>query len=376
EKMPPPPPGGVIPSEIPKGRPPKCPPTPKPSGMPVLKPPAEPEPSEILPPEPRAARIYTRGQDRARKEDEEKARREDEERVKPAKTLAEKEIAEDQKAREKKEKPSPRRALSKKKAKKVNGDVAEIREEYEGEYKEEMELAEDRLLEEKPISANNIRLDDVETIRETRVLKRKTTVFYYKQMNPFTLNKISVVLSTQEIYEKLKKKKVAAERVGSEKALEIKEISPYIQVQPVFPGCICVPSILPLDARKDKDIADFQITPLATGDILDARVEIYYENKLVDVIHTPTRVVKQTAAKIGSAFAVLLPIFGPLFDEQLKPMTSRIPFYDKIGGLEGLVIIISAIFALISSIFYLIKRPREAEPVEKVPNFPELNEIQ
>jgi small GTP-binding protein len=212
-----------------------------------------------------------------------------------------------------------------------------------------------------------------ESMTEAKLLHRKTTVFYRKQMNPFTLNKLSVVLSTVQIYEQLKNKIVDAERAASGKTLEIKEISPYIQVEPYFPGCVCVPAMIPLDARLESTTADFQITPLATGRIPEASVRLYYEGKLIDVVKTPTKVVKQTAAKISATVTAAMPVFGPLFDSKIGSFLQNLlstDIWNLIGGIEGFFLVLSGISALFGSVSYFMKKPKEAQPVEA--NFPEL----
>jgi hypothetical protein len=192
-------------------------------------------------------------------------------------------------------------------------------------------------------------------------------------MNPFSLNKLSVVLSTVQIYEQLKNRIVDAERAASGKTLEIKEISPFIQVEPYFPGCVCVPAMIPLDERLDSTTSDFQITPLATGRIPEASVRLYYEGKLIDVVKTPTKVVKQTAAKISATITAAMPVFGPLFDSKIGDFLQGLlstDIWNLIGGIEGFFLILSGISALFGSISYFLKKPKEAQPVEA--NFPEL----
>ncbi|MCP4761932.1 MAG: GTP-binding protein [archaeon] len=212
------------------------------------------------------------------------------------------------------------------------------------------------------------------TIVVEKVLERKTTVFYFKQMNPMTLNKLSVVLSTKKIFEELKNLAIPAERAASDKTLKIEEISPYVNIEPIFPGCLCVPSTLPLDARKDSDTADFQITPLATGVIQEACINVYYKGVLVDKIPTPTKVVKQTTAKISATLTFFLPFFGSYIDELWGSYLNIIPGYETLG-FENIVTFLAGMFAAASGFFYYLKRPKEATPVESVPNFPELKNI-
>lgn len=206
------------------------------------------------------------------------------------------------------------------------------------------------------------------------ILKRKTTVFYQRQMNPLTHNKLSVTLSSEKIFEDLKKR-ITDTRSTSGKTLEIKEISPFVDVEPIFPSCVVVPAIIPLDARKESDEVNFDVTPLTTGDIEEACVRLYYEGKLIDTVPTPTRVVKQTVAKISAFFAIIVPVFGPLFDEKLSNwfpfLESFWSIWDTLGGIESFFLILAGIFVMISAISYYIKKRKNAQPVLAI--FPSLD---
>ncbi|MHA1731935.1 MAG: ADP-ribosylation factor-like protein [Promethearchaeota archaeon] len=215
---------------------------------------------------------------------------------------------------------------------------------------------------------------EVETVVVEKVLERKSTVFYNKQMNPLTRNKLSVVLSSKKIYEELKRARVDAQRTASDKTLKIKESSPFVHVEPHFPGCVVTPPMIPLDARKDSDTADFVVTPLTTGKIPDACVKLYYEGTLIDTIQTPTKVVKQTVAKASALVALVAPILSsPLEDSYGAFFSNIIPYYAEIGGLEGILMALASVLAVLGSVFYFMKRPRKAGPVEA--NFPTLDEI-
>ncbi len=196
-------------------------------------------------------------------------------------------------------------------------------------------------------------------------IERKTTVFYKERMNPMKLNKMAVIISTEEIYESLKmvSKKVARAATGV--TMEIEEDVPTIEVKPIIPGCVCMPSIGHLDAEEEYDHVLFLITPLEDGDIPDARVEIYYKDKLIDTIPTPINVVKTTIVKISTAFTLIIPILGSLFDQSLEGLLKAIlPFYELIGGLDGLLAILTGIFSVMTAIFYYLRKPRDAAPVE------------
>ncbi|MHA1453428.1 MAG: hypothetical protein ACTSRD_11265 [Promethearchaeota archaeon] len=210
----------------------------------------------------------------------------------------------------------------------------------------------------------------------TEKLVRKTTAFYRERMNPETLNKLAVVLSTEKIYEKLKIKIEEIARAATDKALEIDKDVPTVEVVPEFPGCVCVPSVQKINAEKDYDIATFLITPLQTGDIPDACVKLYNKGQLIETIPTPTKVVKTTAAKITAGAAVIVPILSqfPLLSTPIGNFFSGIlseSLYASLGSLDGIVLILTGVIALISGLFYLFKRPKDAKPVE---TFPELDD--
>ncbi len=196
-------------------------------------------------------------------------------------------------------------------------------------------------------------------------VERKATVFYKERMNPMKLNRMAVIISTKELYEALKIEREEIIRAATGKTYEIEKEIPILYVEPIIPGCICVPSTGKLDARKEYDHELFLITPLEAGEIPDARVDIYYKEKLIDSIPTPIEVVKTTMVKISSAFAIIFPIIGVLFDQWLDTVFKIIiPFYEAIGGLEGFIAILTGAFALMTAIFYYFRKPKDAKPAE------------
>jgi GTPase SAR1 family protein len=228
---------------------------------------------------------------------------------------------------------------------------------------EEMDLKEDlisSLDRPKPISS-----EQAKKKVKSEKLERKATVFYKERMNPMKLNKMAVIISTKELYEALKIEKEEITRAATGETYEIEEELPILHVEPVIPGCICVPSTGKLDATKEYDNELFLITPLEVGDILNARVDIFYKDRLIDSIPTPIKVVKTTMVKITSFLTIIIPIIGALFDQGLDSIFKVIiPFYGLIGGLEGLMTILTGAFALITAIFYYFKKPKDAKPVK------------
>jgi GTPase SAR1 family protein len=196
-------------------------------------------------------------------------------------------------------------------------------------------------------------------------VERKATVFYKERMNPMKLNKMAVIISTKELYESLKTISKNATRASTGLTLEVDTEIPMLEVKPIIPGCICSPPIANLDARKEYDYCLFLITPLEDGEIPDARVEIYYKDELVDAIPTPINVVKTTIVKITTALTLAIPIIGSLFDQALEGiLKTTLPFYDIIGGIDGLLAILTGLFSVITAIFYYLRKPKDATPVE------------
>ena len=207
-----------------------------------------------------------------------------------------------------------------------------------------------------------------ESVIETRIEKkliRKATVFYKKRMNPMKLNKLTVFLSTSEIYEELKLEFEKIARAATGKALEIDEKESIVRVEPSFPGCVCVPSIGYLDAKKEYDHLNFIISPLSTGEIPDAKVNIYYKDELIDSIATPANIVNTKIAKISAIITIIIPVLGKLFDEVFSEFFEKVfPYYSNVGGLEGILTILTSIMLLVSGITYYLRKPKDAKPVE------------
>ncbi|GAB4308235.1 MAG: hypothetical protein Kow0069_06320 [Promethearchaeota archaeon] len=199
--------------------------------------------------------------------------------------------------------------------------------------------------------------------RIEKQLRRKATVFYDKQMNPLRLNKLTVVLSTVEIAVRLQEARVKAEKAASEEMV-FRESSPFVHVEPVFPGCIVSPPMGRLDSRKESDVADFKVTPLSTGKIPEAKVKIWYEDQLVAEIPTPAKSVNRAAVKVSALLAVVAPTFTPYLDEKFGAfLSAHMPFYDLVGGIENIVLGLSGFTAFVSALVYYLRRPKPSGPV-------------
>ncbi|MBY9005434.1 MAG: hypothetical protein KGD63_01620 [Candidatus Lokiarchaeota archaeon] len=207
-------------------------------------------------------------------------------------------------------------------------------------------------------------LVETKTIMQKKLI-RKATVFYKKQMNPMKLNKMTVFLSTSKIYEELKLEFEKIARAATGKELEIEEDESIVRIEPSFPGCVCVPSVGYLDAKKEYDHFNFIISPLSTGEIPEAKVNIFYKDELIDTISTPAKVVSTNITKISAMVTLIIPIFGTLFDEFFSKFFGEIlPFYNSVGGLEGILTILTTIMLIMSGISYYFRKPKDAKPAE------------
>jgi hypothetical protein len=237
---------------------------------------------------------------------------------------------------------------------------SELGEEMANEEKSELENGE---LTSGFMNALPIGMDFNASTEPLKFFLRKTTIFYKKRMNPMKISKLSVVLSSEDIYDNLKDINIKAERAASKKLLKIDQESPFIKILPKIPNCICIPSIMTLDASKRFDIANFLITPLSTGRF-SGTIKIIHNDVEIDEIKVPIKIVTQLSTKISTTFTVMIPVISSLFDTQFSDLLSAwIPFYATLGGFEGFIAILTGISAIFSGISYLIKRPKDAEPI-------------
>ncbi len=260
-----------------------------------------------------------------------------------------------------KKKSAPCEIVSREKQRKKGKELGEISDfEIEEEASDELY---DYAADEGKVSDRSI-LAEPTTILQKKLI-RKATVFYKKRMNPMKLNKMTVFLSTSEIFEELKLEFEKIARAATGKALEIEEDESIVRIEPSFPGCVCVPTVGYLDAKKEYDHLNFIVSPLSTGEIPEAKVNIYYKDKLIDTIATPAKVVNTNIAKISAVVTLIIPLIGTIFDEFFSQLFGDIlPFYSSIGGLEGILTILTTFMLIISGISYYLRKPKDAKPAE------------
>lgn len=147
-------------------------------------------------------------------------------------------------------------------------------------------------------------------------LERRSTVRYYRRMNP-RKNYPVLVAFTREA---LAKAKGVAQVEGA--GLVLDAARPVITVVPVFPGCLCSPNQIEVDLTPESVEVRFWLTPLVNGRLGDARVEIHQDGRCLDRIPTPAVVADQTITRLTAAGSALSPVAGKLLEKiGLDPIT-------------------------------------------------------
>jgi hypothetical protein len=136
------------------------------------------------------------------------------------------------------------------------------------------------------------------------------------------------------------------------------------------------PTAIDLDVSRKVADARFLITPIVEGEIPDARVETRYEGRVVDQVPIPSKIAKQTVAKVSAALSFLSPVVTKLVPlltggksaEELAK-SGALGAYGRAvawaGGTTNLGLGFTALLGVVALIFYIRNRAKEAEPVER-----------
>jgi hypothetical protein len=201
-----------------------------------------------------------------------------------------------------------------------------------------------------------------------KAFRRKTTVRYFKQMNKLATFPLTVSITAPETFMAPPAAKRASQKSGY--AFSVEGRNPLVSIVPVFPGCACVPNRIDADLSSPEVHATFFLTPLCTGKLKHARVDIRREGKTINRVDVQTRVVSQTITKLTTALVILMPILGEIakgfgvdLSTQIQnnfPILSVIQFVmAHFGFYIGGAGLISGI------VLYFLMRPREADPITK-----------
>ena len=203
-------------------------------------------------------------------------------------------------------------------------------------------------------------------------LKRKSTIRFYKRMYPFCIFPLKVLFSQQKI-QKIVHKKI--EQVEGKKDVVVSKEKPIVEVVPHFPGCLIVPSRKKVDVTPEISQANFSVTPLAESKNQKGYVEIYYNGEVIDTVEQLTyHVEKQTIAKFALYMSIISPVISTSLDAFQIDFNEKLPmaieWLSKVtqlfGGKTGFGLALAGAFLFISLVSYLLKRPREANPIENV----------
>ncbi|MDF1663990.1 MAG: FHA domain-containing protein [Planctomycetota bacterium] len=202
---------------------------------------------------------------------------------------------------------------------------------------------------------------------EIETVERRTTVRHHKQMYLQKSYPLFVIISQHKIKKLIS---VLVDQVSSKKAFNIKKSNPNVHIRPIFPGCLCVPNELDLDVTERVAEAQFWLTPQALGKLEGAKVEILYEGKVVDTIDIDCTATTQALAKLSGSAAFITTSFGPTFESLGKSLSEKgagwIGELLQMAGSENGPLITSAMLGVLTVLFYLWKKPREADPIQNM----------
>ncbi|MDP7034829.1 MAG: hypothetical protein QF752_10100 [Planctomycetota bacterium] len=139
-----------------------------------------------------------------------------------------------------------------------------------------------------------------------------------------------------------------------------------VRVVPHFPGCLVVPPQTELDLNSPLAQARFWITPLAEGDLTDARVEIWQDQQPLQTIACPTVVSSLFLPKLFIGLSIAIPLALSILTGLGITLESLLPWIlGWIAGGIGETILgwISFFgFAAAGTFLYIQRRPQESAP--------------
>lgn len=206
---------------------------------------------------------------------------------------------------------------------------------------------------------------------EPSSISRKVAVRYYHRMNPLRNFPLLVVLS-KETLAAIKHSKVT--QVEGKEKVVVKREAPVVEVVPIFPGCLVMPPRIKVDVTPEEAKAKFWLTPNTEGELEEARVEIWYQDKLATTIETPAKATKHTWAILSMVFALLVPVISALLEILQVDVRKNIPLVllwmkrgvEALGGATTAGLLLALLGVVGAVVFYLLNRPEEAEPIESI----------
>ena len=199
------------------------------------------------------------------------------------------------------------------------------------------------------------------------VIKRKTTIRYYQQMNPGKSFPLAVILSKDAVAP-VKLDNVKQQQ--GKKTVSVVKDNPRVKITPCLSGCLVTPASMVLDVTPESATADFWVTPIIEGNI-NGWIDIAYQEETIEKIPLQVCSVKQTWAKVAAAAAVLSPVISyalegfKLDPRNLEGLPRLLAIIDGKIGLLLLGILAIIPFLAAGIFFYRRSQPKEAEILEK-----------
>ncbi|MFH1547463.1 MAG: hypothetical protein ABIC57_03175, partial [bacterium] len=208
-------------------------------------------------------------------------------------------------------------------------------------------------------------------------ISRETTLRYYKKMVPFRTFPLNILFSAKKI-QKIQSETVT--QTQGKSPVQVTEEKPCIKVVASFPGCLVEPRERIVDISPQNTSLKMWVTPMAEGEIEQAGVELWYENKCVEIIPVKTTVESQKSAKISALLGIITPfisIFFELFGSRITAKSNIlqkiVPFIsnlvNKVGGALNFGLIIGGAFMFLAIILYFSKKSKKGKPLTNTVEF-------
>jgi hypothetical protein len=131
---------------------------------------------------------------------------------------------------------------------------------------------------------------------------RQATVRYYHRINPERTYPLLVILSSKQIREIAKRNVGQAVSGRFEVALDS-----TVEVEPILPGCSCYPPKDALTVGEGESSATFWVVPHVLGKVMQPRVVVRQNGKVLAEVPLQVRVVKQGLTLVLAALSLVLP---------------------------------------------------------------------
>jgi hypothetical protein len=137
---------------------------------------------------------------------------------------------------------------------------------------------------------------------------------------------------------------------------------PIVKIKPEFPGCLVTPTEVVIEL-KERVSERFIISPLVQGEISEACINFFQEDKSVLSMSCPTKVVDSMTARLIALIGIIFGI-GPTLSEIIfginvnENFTSAFPVLFNINTLIILEFILFSIMSIIALVIFIKRTPR------------------